>query len=287
MSFTKKRIDVTLSLGTGEFGDTGANTVTLTGLRVQASVVVPGGDAMAAAQVRIFGLPLDMINQLTAVGPINSTVRLQNSMLVAAGDNETGLKTIFSGTIDQAWGEFQGVPDVPLNVIGAGGLAALVKPVGALSFQGATDVATIMQGLAATMGLTFENNGVTVQLSNPYFSGTALMQCRACARAADINFAIDRGVLAIWPKTGARGGDIPLISVDTDMIGYPTFSSNGLGLTTLFNPDIKPGGYVQVQSTLKVACGKWYVPSVAHSLESETPGGNWFTEILGQPPYDQ
>ena len=34
MSFTRKRIDVTISLGTGTFGETGANTVTLTGLRV-------------------------------------------------------------------------------------------------------------------------------------------------------------------------------------------------------------------------------------------------------------
>jgi hypothetical protein len=221
------------------------------------------------------------------VGPINSTIRLQNSMLIAAGDDETGMKVVFSGTIDQAWGEFQGIPEVPLNVMGVSGLSALVKPVGALSFVGPADVADIMESLSVTMELSFENNGVTAQLSNPYFPGTALMQVRECARAADINFAIDRGTLAIWPKKGARGGDIPLISpIENDMVGYPTFSSNGLGITTLFNPNVKAGGHIQVQSSLKVACGTWYVPAVTHELESETPGGAWFTQMIGIPRYD-
>lgn len=287
MSFTRKRIDLTITLGTGQFGDSGANTVTLSGLRVHAGIQVYGGEAMPQAQLRVFGLPLDMINQLTTIGPINSAVMFNNAVLVAAGDDETGLQTIYSGTIWQAWGEFQGAPEIPLNITGLGGLASALKPVNALSFPGSVDVATIMQTLAATMGLAFENNGVSVQLASPYFPGTALAQVRSCARAADIYFAIDRGTLAIWPKNGARGGDVPLISPETGMVGYPTFSSNGLALTTLFNPSIKPGGVVQVQSSLAVACGKWTVMQVSHSLQTETPNGQWFTTISAVPVYEQ
>lgn len=287
MSFTRKRIDVTITLGTGQFGDSGSNTVTLSGLRVHAGIQVYGGEAMPQAQLRIFGLPLDMINQLTAIGPINSAVLYRNSVLVAAGDDETGMQTVYSGSIWQAWGEFQSMPEVPLNITGLGGLAAALKPVGALSYPGSADAATIMQTLAQTMGLAFENNGVSVQLSNPYFPGTALTQVRACARAAGIYFTIDRGTLAIWPKDGARGGDVPLISPATGMVGYPAFSSNGLSLTTLYNPSIKPGGVVQVESSLQVACGRWTVLQVAHSLQSETPNGQWFSTISGVPIYAQ
>ncbi|CAM2143829.1 Phage tail protein [Pararobbsia alpina] len=287
MSFTRKRIDVTISLGTGQFGDTGADTVTLTGLRVQAAIAVPGGDAMGVCQARIFGLPISMINQLTTVGPINTAIRAQNSILLAAGDDETGLQTAYAGTIGEAWGELQGAPEVPFNVIGFAGLIAAVKPVGALSFQGSVDAATIMSGLADTMGLTFENNGVSVQLSNPYFPGTALDQVRACARAADILYVIDRNVLAIWPKDGQRGGDVPLISPDTGMIGYPTFSSNGLGVTSFYNPAIKPGGTIQVKSSLPVACGMWNVFNLNHNIESETPDGAWFTTLSAYPKNGQ
>lgn len=285
MSFTKKRIDVTISLGTGQFGESGANTVTLSGLRVKALIQAAPGDAMPAAQVQVFGLPLDMVNQLTSVGLVNAAVRLQNTMLIAAGDDETGMTTVYDGTINESWGQFEGMPDVPLNVIAVAGLAASLKPVGAISFQGQADVATIMSGLAQTMGFAFENNGVQVQLANPYFPGTALAQARACARAADIYMTIDRGTLAIWPKTAARAqdGDVPLISVATGMVGYPAFSSNGISLTTLFNGQIKPGGQVQVQSSLPVANGTWFVSEVTHMLESETPNGQWFTRVLGKP----
>jgi hypothetical protein len=284
MSFTKKRIDVTLTLGTGQFGDSGSNSVTLSGLRVQTIVQAAAGEAMPATQTRIYGVPLDMMCQLTQVGLINSAVRFNNSILIAAGDDETGLTTIYDGTIKESWADLAGQPDAALNVIGVAGLAASLKPVGALSFQGAADVATILEGLASTMGFTFENNGVSVQLSNPYFPGTALAQARACARAADIYMIIDRGVLAIWPKNSARtGGDIPVISDTTGKVGYPTFSSNGLGLITLFNALLKPGGLVQVQSALTPACGTWKLTEASHTLESETPNGQWFTRILAFP----
>lgn len=287
MSFTRKRIEVTISLGTGEFGDSGANTVTLSGLRVQALIAVPGGDAMGTVQARVFGVPLAMANQLTTVGPINTAIRVKNSVLIAAGDDENGMQVVYSGTIGEAWGEYQDAPEVPLNIIGYAGLINAVKPVNAISFVGSADVAGIMEQLAGTMGLAFENNGVQVQLSNPYFPGTAYQQMRACARAADIECLIDRGTLAIWPRTGSRSGEVPLISMATGMRSYPRFSSNVLELSTLFNPSIKVGGNVLVQSALPVACGTWTVFQLSHALESEIPDGAWFTDFTAYPENGQ
>ncbi|WP_240202676.1 hypothetical protein [Burkholderia sp. LMG 13014] len=277
---------MTISLGTGQFGDTGKDTVTLTGLRVSADVQCLGGDSMPQSALRIFGLPLSMVNQLTTVGPVNAAIMLKNSVLLAAGDDENGMETVYSGTILTAFGDFKGMPEVPLNVMAVGGLDAAVKPVGALSFIGAADVATIMASLADTMGLAFENNGVQVQLSNPYFPGTALTQVKACARAADIYYTIDRGTLAIWPKAGARaGGDIPIISPDTGSVGYPTFSSNGIEIDCEFNPALKVGGMFQVKSALPVAQGNWRAMQVVHALDSEVPNGRWFTHVTGVPLY--
>ncbi|MGN3961820.1 baseplate hub protein [Burkholderia gladioli] len=286
MSFTKKRIDVTLSLGTGTFGESGASTVTLTGLRVQAMIRAVPGDSMPHAQVRIYGLSLSMMNQLTSVGLINASVRMNNTILVAAGDDEDGLASIYDGSIKESWGQFEGMPDVALNVIGVAGGAAALKPAAASSFTGPADVATIMQGFAQAMDVQFENNGVNVQLSNPYFPGTTLMQVKACARAADIYYTLDRGTLAIWPRTGARSTpDIPVISPATGMVGYPTLSSNAIQATTEFNHSIIPGGYVRIQSSLTPAAGVWYVSEVIHTLESETPNGQWFTRITARPTY--
>jgi hypothetical protein len=278
MTWAKRRIDVTISLGTGQFGDTQGPDVTLSGLRAKASIVAYNGDAQGQMQLRLHGLPLQMINQLTTIGPIMQE-RRNNRILVAAGNDGGVMSTVYQGTIDSAFGEFQSAPDVVFNITALSAAIQAVKPVNAISYRGSTDVATVMQSLAQTMGFAFENNGVSVQLSSPYFSGTAYEQAKSCARAANIYFTVDRGTLAIWPKTAARAGDPVPISPSTGMVGYPVFSGNGIVLATEFNPDLMLGGQVNVTSSLTVANGIWNVYSIVHELESETPGGAWFSQI--------
>jgi hypothetical protein len=284
MSFAEKQIQLTIQLGTGQFGNTGANTVTLSGLRIKAEIQQFGGDAMPQVQLLVYGLPPSMINQLTTIGPINSAVMYQNSVLIAAGDSGAALTTVYSGGIWQAWGDYNQAPDVALNISAVGGLAASLKPVGATSYPGSADVGAIMQSLASLAGLSFMNHGVSVQLSNPYFPGTAIAQIRECAQAANIYFTIENGALEIWPKGGARTiPTTPIISVQTGMVGYPTFSSNGLMVTTMFNPSLKIGGQFQVKSSIAPANGTYVATQISHSLESITPEGQWFTHILGVP----
>lgn len=282
MTFARKRIDLTFRLGTGTFGNTGANTVTVTGLRVHAEAKATGGDAMPNLSLKVFGLPQDMMNQLTSIGLINSGMR-NNSIIVAAGDDGSTLATVFEGTIWQAWADYDQMPAACLNVTANGGGLASLQPVAAISFQGTADVAGIMQGLAQTMGFGFENNGVDVKLQNPYFPGTALAQMRACARAANIYAQIDRNVLAIWPKNGQRGTDVPVVSAATGMVGYPKYSGNGIQISTLFNPSLRIGQMVQVQSSLLPANGQWEVMQIMHSLDSETPNGHWFSSFIAIP----
>ena len=277
--FTRKRIDMTITLGTGVGGDTVGDTVTLSWLRTTAELIYAGGDSMGALQLRVFGLPEAMMNRLTTIGYVNAAIKGKNSILLAAGDDENGMQTVFIGTIYDAWADYNNAPDVAFNIVANAGMVALVKPVAALSYKGTTDVATIMTGLAATMGLTLQNNGVDVKLSNPYFPGTALTQMRACARAANINATVDLGTLTIWPKTGSRAGTVPLISPTTGMIGYPTLNSMGMIVRTLFNGNIKPGAKVQINSAIPMACGTWHVGPLSHSLSSELPGGPWFTKF--------
>lgn len=83
------------------------------------------------------------------------------------------------------------------------------------SVKGSVDVATLMGQLAQSMGYSFENNGVSVQLSNPYLPGTAIDQVKALARGAGIDLYVDDNVLAITPANTPRGGLIPEISAAT------------------------------------------------------------------------
>ena len=153
----------------------------------------------------------------------------QNVIEIAAGDIESGMSTVFRGTITSGFADFTGAPDVVFHVVAHIGGIEVMVPIAPTSFKGGADVATIMAGLAMQMGLNFENNGVKVQLSNPYFPGTGRTQAQACAEHAGIEWIIDNGTLAIWYPGQARGGVASLLSPSTGMVGYPAYTSTACG----------------------------------------------------------
>jgi hypothetical protein len=291
MSFVKRRIEVTFTLANDPasnepktFTESGTNTVTVKGLRVSATIVKAGGPAMATMQMQIYGLTLSLMNQLSTLGVVIQLVP-RNVVTVTAGDDETGLATVFVGNITEAWADFQSAPDVPFHVNAHTLSAAAVIPASPSSFAGSTDVTTIMSGLATQMGLSFENNGVTATLANPYFYGSARDQALACVRAAGISWnGGDNGVLAIWPRNGARGGAVPLVSPQTGMIGYPSFTAYGIALKTVFHRSIGFGAKIRVESSLKPACRTWAVYDLGHRLESLVIGGAWESIIKAYDP---
>lgn len=278
MSFVERRIRLTFLLGQGDFGNDGYNQSTYEGLRVSATVTKNGGVSMSQLSMRVYGMSLSAMNRLSTLGKPLTDGR-NNKVRVEAGDDEVGYTTVFIGTISQAWAVMNDQANAALVVTAHSGLLDALRPTAPASYTGPTSVSNIMATLAQEMGYQFEDGGVQVTLANPYLSGTPRMQVEAVAQAAGINWTIDDETLAIWPAGGTRGGLIPLLSPDTGLINYPAFTQNGLALTVLFTPSITFGGQVQVESALTPANGTWTVFSVTHELESETPGGKWFTQL--------
>jgi len=278
-SFTKKKLDLTITLGTGTFGEQVGSTVTLTGLRMFADITSPCGESMGALSLRVQGLSQSMMNQLTVIGPINQ-VKERNEILLAAGD-ENSMTTVFNGTIYSAWADYSAAPDVTLNVIAYVGLGLAIKPVGASSYQDTADAVEILKKLAYDAELSFVNDSVSVQFTNPYFPGTARQQILACVRAAQINHKIENNTLTIWNKgTAISGSEVPLIAPETGMVGYPALSSQGMTLKSLFIPKLILGGAIQVKSSMMPnANGQFIVSKYNHNLSSEAPNGPWFTTI--------
>lgn len=279
MSFARRLIEVTFQLGEGAFGESGTNTVTLAGLRMTSKIVKAGGRSMGTASIRINGMTLSLMNQLSTLGQLVQLTR-RNTIAIAAGDEGSTLGTVFVGTITNAWIDFQGAPDVAFQVEAHAGLIEALAPCPPSSFKGSADVAVILSGLATQMGLPFENNGVSVILSNPVFNGSARDQALAAVEHAGIEWnGLDNGVLAIWPRGGARGSTAPLISPETGMVGYPAYTSKGILVRTLFNPSIGYGQKIVVQSSVQPACGEWNVYSLDHNLDTLQPNGQWFSTL--------
>lgn len=293
-SFVQRIVEVSVKLASNSktnqpnsFSESGSDTVTLRGSRTTVRIQNSGAPAGSTARVEVFGMTPSLMNQLSTLGLVFNIVP-RNTLTIVAGDANSGLATVFSGTITAGYGDYNAAPDVPFHFECNSGLADAVAPAPASSFTGPTDVATIMSGFARQMNLGFENSGVTGKLSNPYFAGNTWTQLRACAEHAGINAEVINGnVLAIWPKGGSRtGGPIPLISKDTGMIGYPAYTQQGIIVRTIFNPQIAFGGLVKVQSSLKSVSdvGTWAVQKLDLALDSLVPRGHWMGTIYAYNP---
>jgi hypothetical protein len=281
----KYKID--LAPAGGAFAD-GSTTKTLRGFRSSVSVQGAGGATMTTAQVRIFGLSEDTMHLLTLTGGTLVDPNHTSQVAIFAGTQEP-LAQIFQGAIFQGWANIQ-APDASFDITAHEGMIGALTPGPPTTEKGGADVAQQMQVLAGNMHYHFENSGVTAQVNDPYLAGTWRDQAYSLAAMANINIIIENGLLAIWPKDQARrtGGDPIVVSPTNGMVGYPTFTEQGLTLRTLFRPDIPYGVAVTVHSHLQNAQGQWTIFQINHELECQVPGGKWFTEIqcskFGQTP---
>lgn len=284
MSYAQRALDVTFQLGEGNFGESGSNSVKLSGLRISSRIIKAGGPSMGTAQLQIFGMTLDLMNQLSTLGLRPTTVR-KNIIMIEAGDVGSTLSSVFIGNVTNAWFDGQASPDVPFQVLAHVGGFDAVNPNKPTSIKGSGDVATVLSGLATQAGKSFENNGVNVKINNMYYTGSVRDQIAACVKEAGIQWnGLDDNKLAIWPSGQARGGTVPLLSKDTGMDNYPTFTSQGVMIRSLFNPSIGFGAKINVQSIIKPANGEWITYALSYELDAEFPQGKWHMMISAARP---
>jgi len=280
VAFTRKKIDVEFSLANGQF-EGGGNTVTISGLRVSASILNLSANS-GQAEIAVYGLPLSMMNQLSTVG-MDYARQYQNHVELRAGSDEEGMTVVWSGDIYIAFADMLDMPMVCLRISSRPGAFHAMKPVAPVSIRGSADVSGMMKQLAGQMGFDFEDAGVQVKLANPYYAGTAWDQAMQIARDAGISLVMDKKTMVIVPPGKSRKGDVPVIAPWTGMKGYPQFNQNQIVVTSLFNPAVKPFGTVEVHSDLTSANGQWVVNKLEYALESMMPHGRWDMIITGIP----
>ena len=281
-SFTnQKQIQITITLGAGKTFASGKNSLSFTGLRVSVNIDMGGGFMGGNLRARIYGLSENDMNQITYLSWMpQPQLGPPNNITVNAVDGQQST-LVFEGLIIQAFGNYQAMPQVYLDIQALATQAAQLENVSPLSIASDTTIDTVMGQLAKQMGFTFENNGVKVTVpKGTYLGNTAYFQAQSLKQAYRFEMYIDNGVLAICPTGTARNTQVvPLISAETGLIGYPYFNTQGIIFDTIFNPDILMGGTIQIQSSVEPANGSWQVINVSHTLESITPGGRWQSTV--------
>jgi len=309
-SFTKKKIDVTFTVATGGLGPGGASdTVTLSGHRCTVDVVNAGLRQGAQATLRIQGMTLAMMNRLSVACPQVAPLSLNviqgagSTMTISAGDDERGMSVIFSGQIFSAFIDFSQSPEVAFEATAMSSLQTNIQSVVATSYKGPIKVQSVLSDIAQRAGLNFVNRGVNLSYPGTWVcNGTAGDQIERICDAFNVlyliagNSATSAPTLTIWPASASTidTQNVPRVTKNSGLIGYPAYSQAGVQFASLFNPNILwnepvyldssylPEGWVsaaQATAPQLAATGYWVPMMVTHALESEMPNGRWFTYV--------
>jgi len=275
-SFSQKIIEIHFTLVTGQFS--GGNTKIVKKLRCDVTIDKPGLPAKNTARGMVYGMRQEDAEKLTTLAYRPLTIG-RHLVEIFVGDDPNRLHLAYHGDITQAWGDYNKQPDVNFYFEAVTGFYSAIEPIAPFSAEGGQLVSKICHSLSSTMGLSFTNYGVTSSVSNPYLKGTATQQAQQLVNDQDFDMFLDDNNMFITNK-GQPIGDkntAPLISPKKGMVGYPEFSSNGLTVTSLYNPAIKMGNWIEVQSSISKANGFFRTTSIKHKVSSETNDGPWFT----------
>lgn len=279
-SFHKRRISLVFRLGLGQFGNSGAQELRVTGHRVQATVNMVGGVEGSTAQLLVYGLQQSLMNDLNqpVVTP-NADGGRNNTIIIEAGNEGEVLYQIYQGNIVSAWQDNSQAPDVCLNVYSTAMAFSSVADYPPTSFKGSVSIADVVGEIVRNLGFRFQNYGVSAVAHDIALTGSSADQLDELARMGKFQRIFDNGTYVIWPEGKGRSDVQAEVSPATGMIGYPSFTRNGINLQTVFRPEIRFGQALKVTSSLLPACGVWNIKGLSHSIQAETPGGDWITTI--------
>lgn len=277
-SFTKKQIEVRITLAAGSFGGKGSEKV-INGLPVSVEVSKTGGDEKPSCKISIGGMTYSDMEQLTTLAfrPLQTR---KNLVAVFAGDAESGLSQVFAGEITQASADFNNSPDVKFDIEAMCGYYPALIPAGPQTVAGDVPVADIISQQAQAIGYEFRNEGVTTKLKNTILNGTPLQKARAAARQAGATLLIDDNALILLPPGKERKGTTVLLSDKSGLMGYPSFSSEGITLDAIYNPSFQLDGLIEVKSIVPKASGLWRITKLDHKLAANDPGADDWTSSI-------
>src|ERR1700751_2366097 len=115
MALVQRKLRATFKLAGATFQESGTDTVTVADLRMSAKIVKAGGPTMNNLQLRIYGMTLSLMNQLSTLG-MKVTIDRRNMVTLEAGDSASAPSVVFVGTIVDAWADMQSMPDVGFNI---------------------------------------------------------------------------------------------------------------------------------------------------------------------------
>lgn len=223
--------------------------------------------------ISIFGVSQETAENFTSTVFLPLTYDVRNTVEVINEDT-----TIFKGTYIKCVGNYSSFPDISLDITAYFGYENAISITKTTSIAEGYPVVSAVGDLAKVMGYQLINNyNITAKCPQIELYGTNFEKLQQLETATQTNILATDGYIGVAPKNKPVF-DVPVeINAGTGMIGYPTFTSEGLMFKTLFNPLLRNGGLANIKTIVPKASGTWYVSSIYTKL-STLDNGVWETE---------
>lgn len=200
------------------------------------------------AEVTLINLNRDERERLmTECSPFNSNPD-QKSVIIECGNESTGTSVLYQGDIFRV--SVTGKPDIGLTLKCLTGNYRKESVV-ATSFDKSASFIDIAKKAAEDAALNFSFEGITKNIGNFVFSGSAFDQIKSINDLTDDDVYIDNNELVVKERTKARtGSSIKILNKTTGMVGIPESTENGIRVTMLYDPQVNVGSRIRLTSEI-------------------------------------
>lgn len=273
-----KTIRTTIVLGEGQFAD-GNNTKIIEGLSTTVSVQKNGLPEKHSAHITISNIAMADMEQMTflAFRPLQ---KRKNKILIEAGNVGEELAVVFKGDITSSYPDFSNAPDVTFEIDAMTAGWSFQVADSPTSIDGEADAGKLVEQFAKEAGFGFYNNGVSAVVKNTTYNGSPVSKAQQVAAEINKELIIDDDTFTLQ-EWGQPIGEAVLLNASSGLIGYPSFSNEGVSCRSFYNPKLKLGGQIRIESIVPKATGYWKITKLTHSLSAYNSSPEWTSSIDG------
>lgn len=247
--------------------------------------VSQGGNQFGNAKVQIYGVNLDAMNKiarlwLEVLSPSNT-----DTLKIDVWDGSSFVP-FFAGVITWSAINASAAPQVALEIEANSAMIAMNTVAPPYAQDTPIALQDALQQILGPTGLVveFAESVPALQIQKAHLTGTPMDQASALlGYFPELTWYINLQRFLVRPVNGPLGSDPIRVNKSTGMIGYPTYSTSGVTLGTIFDPRIRPGLALDIQTVFDfVNRTKWVAAVLQHTIQPNMPGGQWMTQIAAQ-----
>lgn len=245
-------------------------------------VVRQGGKQFGNAEIAVFGVPLEDMNQIARLWLETMTPQNTDTLLIETW-NGMNFVPFFQGVIAWSAVDASAMPQVRLIINANAAMALSNLAASPYANAGPVLLQDVLTSLAALGGFTvaYAETAPKYQCADVRLTGSPLEQVgQIMSCFPDLTWFVNLQQIVVREANAPYTTDAISVSVTTGMQNPPVYSSSGLTLTTMFNPLIRPGVALDVQTVFDfVNRTVWVAGVLAHTLDVNVPGGQWTTAV--------